>query len=643
MSRTKTEERKARKTKKKGLKEQQFNKKPIWLLLALVLTLVSYSGIYDNQYVNYDDDVYVTENPPLRNLEIGTLFSEIYLNQYAPLAMTIAGLEFKASDANLGFIRFMSVFFHLLCVLLVFGIFRIIMRDDFMAAMLALLFGLHPMQVESVAWLAASMKIGTYSFFFLLATWTYLRYRITEKKSFLVWTFLAFLASCFCKEQAVVLPLVLVLIDYLRGKDIFKMKVWVEKIPFFVVSVIFGLVTLKASQGSELVQKVYDFGFGERLLFAMYSAGMYVVRTIAPLDLSFFYTYPVKGEIPAQYYIVPLLVLGLIYLMIRAFKKDQRWLAFGIAFFLVNIFLTTLTAVMAVRDVLMADRYVYIPIIGLFFILVQVVHTRKEGSSSSLKYIFLVLGIVYAGLTFSRVEVFKDSVSLFSDVIEKGTSPGEINPYLALAYNNRGIALKRSGQIDKAQADYAMAIKSNPGYTNAFLNRGNIFFDAGNDDLALADYNVVLDATENAKAYSARGAIFAKRKQYDSAIEDMNKAVKLDGYFTDAYSNRALTYLEMGRFDEAIADCSSILKMTPNRADMYELRAYIKARKGDHQAAIIDFDRSIQLDGGRAAFYFNRGLSYRALENKTLALKDFQRASSMGYTVPADILNTVQN
>ncbi len=643
MSRSKIEERKARKAKKKAQKEQTVVKKPVWLALALILTLLTYSGIYDNQYVNYDDDVYVTENPLLRNVEVGTLFSDTYLNQYSPVAMVIMGLEYKMSDANPKFIRFMSVLFHLLCVLLVFGVFRIVMKDDFMAGMIALLFGLHPMQVESVAWLAASMKIGTYSFFFLLSIWCYLRYRLTEKKGFLIGTFIAFLASCFCKEQAVILPFVLILVDYLRGQEILKLKVWIEKIPFFIVSVIFGMITLSASKGDELVQKVYEFDLGERLLFAMHSAGMYVIKALAPFELSFFYTYPVKGEIPGYYYVVPLIAIGLIYLLIRAFKRDQRWLAFGIGFFLVNIFLTTLTSVMAVRDVLMADRYIYIPIIGLFFVLIHFVDSKKDSWSPNLKYVFIILGFIYAGISYARVEVFKDSVALFTDVIEKGTIKGKVNPYLALAYNNRGIALKRSGQIDRAQADYASAIESNPSYTNAYLNRGNIYFDAGEDDLAFADYNVVLDATENAKAYSARGAIFAKRGQYDAALADMSRAIELDGFFVDAYSNRALTFLEMGRFDEAIADCSTILKMTPERAEMYELRAYVKSRKGDHQDALVDYDRSIQLDGTKPAFYFNRGLSHRALGNRSAALKDIQKASSLGYPVPPDIMESVKN
>ncbi|NNK81099.1 MAG: hypothetical protein HKO93_06350, partial [Flavobacteriales bacterium] len=342
MGRKKHELRKAQKAKKKQDKASDFQKRPWWVLIAILLTFISYSDIYQNQYLNYDDDVYVTENAPLRTLDVKTLFSEEFLNQYSPLAMTLMGYEFRLADSDPKVIRFFSVLVHILCVILVFLVFRQLFRDDYSAGILALLFGVHPMQVESVAWLAASMKIGTYAFFFLLSIWFYLRFKVDRKPKWMLASFTAFLASCFCKEQAVVLPLTLVSIDYLQGASLISKKAWLNKTPFLIVSLIFGIITLKATGGGgELAQEVYDFALSERVVFASYSIGMYIFKAIIPVDLSFFYTYPIKGDIPSYIFLFPILLIGVLFLFYKALKSDNRWLAFGILFFLVNVALTS--------------------------------------------------------------------------------------------------------------------------------------------------------------------------------------------------------------------------------------------------------------------------------------------------------------
>jgi tetratricopeptide (TPR) repeat protein len=655
MSREKIEARKAKKAKQKQITKEDRIFRPIWLILALVLSLVSYTNIYDNDYLNYDDDIYVTENPPLRNLDFGALYGETYQNQYSPLAMTIVGMEFKAND-SLGFIRFMSVLFHLACVAMVFFTFRLLFTDDIQAGLLALLFGVHPLQVESVAWLAASFKIGSFAFFFLLAMWAYLRYKQTNKQSFQVLTFVSFLASCMCKEQAVVFPMVLIALDYFKGENILKLKTWLSKAPYFALSIIFGIITLRSTQGDEVLQKVYEFGIGERFMFACYGVGMYVIKSIVPYSLSMFYTYPVKEHIPGYFYLFPILVLGIVGLAVWAYKRDQRWLFFGIAFFLINVVLAALTAVMSVRDVIMADRYVYLPLLGVFFIVIHLVWKLKERGQSYAPYTLVVLALIYAGMSFSRVDVFQNTITLFSDVIEKESFEDRLNPYLALPFNNRGIVYKRTGQLDLAMADYESAIAADEGYASGYLNRGNVRFDAAMRtqqqegkaaeakklmDLAKADYDKTLTLEKNPRAYSARGAIFASRKQYAEAIADLSSAIEGDKYFVDAYSNRALTYLEMGEFDKAIADCDHIVSVSPNRAPMYELRGHIKNQNKDFAGAVLDFNTAISLDANQAGYYFNRAFAKSRMQDFAGAKIDAQKAKSMGYPVETAFMNSL--
>jgi tetratricopeptide (TPR) repeat protein len=499
------------------------------------------------------------------------------------------------------------------------------------------------MQVESVAWLAASMKIGTYALFFLLSIWFYLRYKEKGKVKFMIAAFLSFLASCFCKEQAVVLPLVLVAVDYLQGRSLFEKKVWLNKIPFLLTSLIFGIVTLNASGGEEIAQKVYDFQISERLIFATYSVGVYLFKLFIPTDLSFFYTYPIKGDIPAYFYLFPLLLIGLLYIIFKAYKKDLRWLVFGILFFLLNVALTSLTAVMSVRDVIMADRYVYMASLGVFFILISLLNSKKEKWSPMLRSIPLVMGVVFMIISMQRVKVFKNSVTLFTEVIEKGQYKDRHNPYLALPYNNRGIAYKRDKKLELAIKDYEVAIGSNPSYPNGYLNRGNIHFDSGEDDLAVLNYNKVLGLKpRNEKALSARGAIYAKRKQYDDALADLTLAIEIDPYFLDAYSNRALTYLDMGNLDEAIEDVSTYLRYSPAKDDMYEFRGYLYIQKKDYKKALSEFNQAIALNSNRAGYYFNRASAHRGLGNKSAALQDANKAKIKGYQVPQEFFDSLR-
>ena len=618
-----------------------------WLLLAIGLSLVAYFSLVNNQFINYDDDLYVTENPLIQNLEIKELFQAKggwFYSQYSPVAMTLLGLEFKVFNGNPKMIRATSILIHLINVLLVFFIFRRLLGNEMAAGLIAMLFGVHPMQVESVSWLAASFKIGTYAMFFLMACLQYIKYLDNQKKANLVFGFFFFVLACMCKEQAVALPVLLLAIDYFKKRN-FSTALIIEKIPFFVVSMIFGYITLTASSSgdvSNLAEKVYNFGFGERLVFACYSMGMYTVKLIVPFKLSAYYTYPRAGAIPAYFYVFPLLVIGLIASMVLAYIKDKRWLVFGILFFLINVGLTVFTSLLSVREVIMADRYVYLPCLGIFFILVHLVISNKDKIPFPSQYLLLAMGLIFTVLSFFRVQVWKTTETVFTDVINKETIPNKINPYLAMPYNNRGIFFKGNNQIDKARKDFESAIKCNSSYPSGYMNRGNIYFNEGMalqnnptkmnqlHDLALADYDKTLELDPKTKrAYSARGGIYANRGQYEKALVEMNKSIELDSRFVNGYSNRALIYLRMNRFQEAIQDCTSLLKLDPTDAPIYDMRGVCHANLKNYDAAIADYTRAIKVNPRIKSFYQNRAKSYRAKGMEAEAQRDEAKAGSM--------------
>lgn len=607
----------------------------VYLLIALVAAGVIYFSLFDNEYLNYDDDLYVHENPLIRTMKVGDLFAGPYASQYSPMAMTIMAVQYKISD-SIGFIRFGSLFVHLLNVLFIFLIFKNLTKEDWMAGVIAVLWAVHPMQVESVAWLAASMKIGTYALFYLASIWFYIKYLDkTESKGMLVISIVTMLFAALCKEQAVALPLTLLAIDYFKERKIFSASVLIEKVPFFVISLIFGLLTLNATSGAldgkvPIVNGENAFGFFERMILALHSLTAYIHNTIIPIDLSFFYTYPLKTNIPISVYIHAIITLGLVGVLVWAWKNKSTWLAFGLLFFFINVFFPTLTSLMAVRDVLMADRYMYVPLAGLLFILVYGLNSIKSKLPFHPQIIGFTLALVFGVLGFMRVDVFQTSATLFTDVINKESySKPPLNPHLALAFNNRGIYRKRAGDIKGALADYEMAIRSNAAYPNALVGRGNIYFNAGQDDKALADYNKVAELDpNNGYNLSARGSIYAKRGQNDLALQDLNKAIQAEPYFKDAYSNRALVYLNAGNPAEAIKDVDSFLNLSPNSADMYELKGVCYMRLGRFEEAVSALTEGIRKDNSKASFYTNRAAAYDNLGRTAEAQQDRQTAAS---------------
>lgn len=608
----------------------------LYLVVALVAGAAVYMTLFSNEYLNYDDDLYVYENPLIRNMDVSALFGGPYASQYSPMAMTLMSVQYKISE-SIQFIRFGSLLVHLLNVLFIFLIFRKLCKEDWMAGVIALLWAVHPMQVESVAWLAAAMKIGTYTLFYLMAIWFYLRYLDdTNSKKFLVLSLVTMLVSALCKEQAVALPIMLLAIDYFYKRPIFSGKVIAEKAPFFVISAILGMVTLQATAGALEGELIADggnqFGFFERFFLALHTVTAYIQRTIAPINLSFFYTYPLKGSIPPTVYVNAILSVAMLGLLALAWKKENRWLTFGLLFFFINVFFPTLTSLMSVRDVLMADRYMYVPIAGLFFILVYGLNSIKSKIPFPPQAVGFVLALVFAVLGFLRVGIFQNSETLFSDVIKKESySKPPLNPHLALAFNNRGI-YKRTVLKDTkgALADYEMAIRSNASYPNAYLGRGNIYFNSGQDDKALVDYNKVAELDpKNGYNYSARGSIYAKKGQFDLALQDLNKAVEYEPYLAEAYSNRSLIFLNTDKPAKAIEDVDSYLRIRPNEADMIELKGVAYMRLGKFNEAVNEISTAIRLKPNMPSFYNNRASAYDNLGREAEANADRQKAASL--------------
>src|SRR5207245_356623 len=250
------------------------------------------------------------------------IFLTIYQNQYAPIATLIMAIEVKVFGATAAPLKAIAVLFHLVNTVLVFELVRQLFKRFDYAIITAGLFALNTVQVESVAWLAGSMKIGAYSLFFLSSLLAYVRYLKDKSRGWLGASLLLFLLSCLCKEQAIALPATLLAIDYLYGKRLRDRVVLLEKAPFVIVSIIFAAVTLSLSGRMQNQEMVNYYSAAQRFVFACFSVVSYLLKLILPVNLSAYYTYPLRGSIPPYYFATPIFALFVLGALCVFWKKE---------------------------------------------------------------------------------------------------------------------------------------------------------------------------------------------------------------------------------------------------------------------------------------------------------------------------------
>src|SRR5260221_10960730 len=377
--------------------------------------------------------------------------------------MLSLAIEYHFWGLNEAGYHIINVLLHLLNIILVFYTIFLLSNKTGVALIVALLFGIPPMHVESVAW-ASELKDLLYTFFFLASYILYLKYIKSNKNKFLFYALLLFMFSLLSKAMAVSLPLLLLLTDYFKGRKI-NIKILLEKLPFFILAVIFGVVAIHAQKSSHAIQDINTFTFPQRIIFASYSFITYLLKLLVPFHLSAYYPYPIRsGEhLPSQYYIYVLLFLGLIAFVIYSIRFSKKVL-FGIGFFTITVFLVL--QLLPVGDAVMADRYSYIPSIGLFYLAGEGFYWLWNRNSKPLSVILASAFTIFFSVgTYARCRVWENGLSLWSDVIDK-------HPTVAVAYNNRGGTLLNEKKYEEAISDFSKAIELRPDFYDAYNNRG---------------------------------------------------------------------------------------------------------------------------------------------------------------------------
>ena len=630
-----------------------------WLAGIILLTYIAFSPALKNGFTNWDDNIYIGENALIKNLSganIKKMFNTetAVSNNYHPITILSLAIDYKLAGYNPKTYHVTSLLFHLLNTALVFWfIFLLSGHKVIVAAIVAIFFGIHPMHVESVAWISERKDV-LYTFFFIAALICYYKYiHYTGKAKILMYVFilLLFLLSILSKAMAVVLPMVLLLIDYYKDRKFNKYTIC-EKIPFFVISLIFGVLASQIQSGA--IAKFEVFSWVQRLSFASYGMINYILNLFIPAKLSSFYPYPnlIGDRLPIIFYIAPIIVLALFVLVFISIRKNKI-LAFGFLFFFFTIALVL--QFVSVGQVIMADRYTYVPYIGLLFpIAMSYEWLQDQQDKKHILYhkLFKLLLIVCTALSIwfahERVKVWKDSDVLWTDAINKYPS--------SEAYRNRGSYLVNKvaydlgkkkvaeNEFDRALEDFNISIKMSSDNAKVYINRANIYGLKSRFDLALSDYShaIALDKTD-AQTYFNRAITYSIMKQFDKAAEDYTTALTLNPALIMAKENRAYVYVDNGNYEKAQTDLNELIQLDPTNANYYFYRGFAYFKIGNIPAALNDNSTAIQLKPEYSAAYFNRSVINKASGNFKNALDDALKAKNLGYKVDAAYLNDLKN
>ena len=617
----------------------------LWLGAVLLLTFVAYWPSLSNGFINWDDNWYVTENSLMTNPTLHGILTTNVGGNYHPLTMASLVLNYKISGMDAGSYHWLNLLLHLANTALVFLFVRMLSGGRLWTSVVtALFFGIHPMHVESVAWVTERKDV-LFAFFYLLALITYVRYLDTKRWSWLLGTWIAFVLSCASKPAAVVLPLTLLAIDWFRRRP-WRSGVWVEKIPFFAVSILAGLLTVKAQQTVGATAASALWSLPQRVLFACYGTVMYVVKLFVPFHLSAVYPLPSTAatRLRPEFYlaagVLAVVLPALLYLCRRV-----RPVVFGIAFFFINIVLVL--QVLTVGAALMAERYTYLPYIGILFALAWWLDEPAGNTRIPVKPIvagiFLLLLPISLVQTWNRCRVWKDPETFWNDTIQK--FPKQIVD----AYYNRGNHYMRTGRLPQSLADFDQAVALNPGIQRIWYNRGLVLAEMNQNDSALVSFEHSLRIEpKNVDALNNRGAMKYRLGQLADAASDFTRAIELNPRYRDAYSNRAFACYDMKEYEKAAADRKKAIEVAPgnpaNDEEYFWLGLSLQRLNRQREAAEA-LSEAIQTARPGSArlgrYHLSRAYSREALHDRAGAVSDVHEAQRLGEKVDPAFLRAI--
>ncbi|MBF0118226.1 MAG: tetratricopeptide repeat protein [Desulfobacterales bacterium] len=559
--------------------------KTILALSLMLLTFVIYFQVKDYDFLNYDDIFYVSENEQVKSgLNIESLkwsFKSTLAGNWHPLTWISHLIVVELFGLDGGFHHLANLCFHILNTGLLFFILTRMTGDIWRSFIVAALFGIHPLHVESVAWISERKDVLS-TFFGFISLWCYVRYVEKPNLNRYLLIILFFIFSLMSKSMLVTLPFILILLDYWPLK---RGRLFIgEKIPFFILSVIFSIISVFAQKSSNALGSLQQYPLYGRIANALISYVSYLEKTIWPFFLNPSYPYP--NQIPMSEIFLSGFLLIFISLISLKYIKNKPWIAFGWLWYLGT--LVPVIGLVQIGMQGMADRYTYIPIIGIFIMICW--------SINYIKYKFAITTITSAIIcilmitTWYQKQFWSNNTTYYQYILD-------INPNDVKAHNNLGVALKNTGLYEKAIWHFYEAIKLNSKHSKAYNNLGLTLFKKGKIDEAIYYYNKSLKLDpNNVNTLSNLGNALRKQKKTEEAIKHYNEALRLNPNSFLVNNNLGNALLEQGKLKEAIYHFNEALKISPSDPSAHNNLANAFFYSGKIAEAIQHYNEALKIN-----------------------------------------------
>ena len=607
-----------------------------WLppLSVVILTFLVFIPTVQNQFVNWDDLVNVVDNPNYRGLgwtHLRWMFTTFHLSLYRPITWMTLGVDYLLWGMNASGYHFTSLLFHCANSLLFYFIALRLLRLSlpspgnssttlrFAAAFAALVFALHPLRVEAVAWVSARNDLVS-AFFLFGSTLGYLNAAAAEKSArYLGWisvAFFLFVLSLLAKGMGMTFPVVLLLLDVYPLKRLpgnpksclapETQRIALEKLPFLLAAIAAGILALRAKQAGQVVHAFQEHGIGVRIAETFYGLAFYLWKTILPFSLSPLYQRPDTPD--PSHWIFWLSAFAVLAITISLLILRHRWPAGMASWIYYGVTLAPVLGVVQFGHQMVADRYSYLACLGWAIVAGAAVgyFGRSIPGSAAGKTNFIgalaaLLLLALSFLTWQQTRVWHDSERLWKQALS-------VDPNSSYAYNNLATEMKAQGQIDDAIRYFHRAVVLSPRFPLGYHNLGDALAERGNLDDAVQNYRKALELDPTSiRTYRNLGAALARQRRFDEAISQFSKVLEQDPKNAAAHNDLGNTLLAEGNWEQAMAHYRKAAESDPWAAEPYLNIANVLVRLDRVTEAVTYFDYALKLEPNDPQAHHNLG------------------------------------
>jgi len=565
------------------------NKLIIPILLIIFLSLISYINIFKNEFV-WDDHVFILDNADIRSIDFKLFFVQDVEGIYRPLRTA----HYAVTGKNEFLYHFNSLFFHILISILVFVILFEIFGKKYISLLAALIFAVHPIHTGRVTNITAGFDLFGI-FLFLLSYYLYVKFSKLNNKKYLLFSLALFILALFASEEAMILPLIIVLYEFTFNKNLKKFK---NYILYFVIAALF--ITLRFFVLGIIGRNEYLAGNIFLTQLTMLKAYVYYVfLMVFPLNLSLYHDIvPATGILEVKVLLSAVALITLFVFTIKCYKN--KFLFFSVFWFFIA--LIPFSNLLPLQN-FMAERYLYVPSIGfsllLAYSLICIHNIKKIQNKKILAYVTFILAILLLGFyvvkTVDRNDDWRNNLTLWSKTVET-------NPSNSRAHDNLGFTYERNGQLEEALQEFEKSVALMPGNFRALANLGVVYAKIGRYNESIEALETSLDVRSYHKTFDKLGLVYFELNDEEKAILQFKKAIKIKSRYPKAHNDLGTAYGRLGKFDLALEEFSEAIRIDRDYADAHYNLGVLLEFLGQDDLARKEFREAYRLEPGNELY-----------------------------------------